>query len=242
MLSPRISTQLPRLLHLSAIHPAISPARSHYSMVPDTLSVADIATLPALYKSKSIHASTTNPKSPYIDHISLIKHDITRLSVSCIVNAANSKLLGGGGVDGAIHRAAGPELLSACQPLHGCKTGSAKITPAFRLSAKHVVHAVGPVYDSVRAAESERLLRGAYRASLDLARDHGCESIAFSTISTGVYGYPIELATEVVLDEVRNWLSQNEASVVQRIVFCVFSDEDEAVYLDTLPKYFPPGA
>jgi O-acetyl-ADP-ribose deacetylase len=147
--------------------------------------------------------------------------DITTLDVDAIVNAANSSLLGGGGVDGAIHRAAGPELLAQCRTLGGCATGSAKITRGYRLPAKHVIHAVGPVWSGGAAGE-ERLLASCYRTALTLANDHGLSSIAFPAISTGVYRFPADRAARVAVDAVVSNLTTNRGSC-QRVVFCCFA-------------------
>src|SRR5579871_6724994 len=131
-----------------------------------------------------------------------ISGDITRLQVDAIVNAANTSLLGGGGVDGAIHRAAGPELVEACRKLHGCKTGDAKATPGFRLPAKWVFHAVGPVWNGGEHHEDE-LLAGCYRRALELAREHNVRSIALPAISTGIYGFPANRAAHIAVDTVK---------------------------------------
>jgi O-acetyl-ADP-ribose deacetylase (regulator of RNase III) len=146
--------------------------------------------------------------------------DITRLEVDAIVNAANTSLLGGGGVDGAIHRAAGPELLAECRTLGGCPTGSARITKGYRLPARHVIHAVGPVYRDGKHGEPE-LLASCYRESLMLAEAAGCKSVAFPAISCGVYGYPIEAATAIAVREVKAF----KARSVERVVFACFSQE-----------------
>jgi O-acetyl-ADP-ribose deacetylase len=159
--------------------------------------------------------------------MSVVQADITRLEVYAIVNAANESLLGGGGVDGAIHRAAGPELLAECRKLDGCPTGLAVMTAGYRLPAQHVVHAVGPVYRDGRHGEPE-LLRSCYRESLRLAADAGLRSIAFPCISTGVYRYPIQEACDIAVSTVAAWLG--EYSAPQTVVFCCFSEDDAASY------------
>ncbi|KQV52852.1 RNase III inhibitor [Pelomonas sp. Root1217] len=163
--------------------------------------------------------------------IRAIQANITTLAVDAIVNAANSSLLGGGGVDGAIHRTAGPELLEACRKLRGCKTGQAKITPGFRLPASHIIHTVGPVWQGGAKGE-EDLLRSCYVACLTIARDQGLQSIAFPSISTGAYGYPIRLAAKVAVQCIRQWLHENDLPA--EVTVCCFSEQDLAVYLAAL--------
>ncbi len=153
------------------------------------------------------------------DRIEIIEGDITTLDVDAIVNAANRSLLGGGGVDGAIHRAAGPELKQACAALGGCETGEAKITPGFRLKARHVIHTVGPVWGGGERGE-DRLLASCYRNSLTLASERGLASIAYPAISTGAYGFPPERAALIAVRTVAAALSQ--AASIERVVFCCF--------------------
>ncbi|MCW1923568.1 O-acetyl-ADP-ribose deacetylase [Luteolibacter arcticus] len=156
-----------------------------------------------------------------------IQANITTLAVDAIVNAANSSLLGGGGVDGAIHRAAGQDLVSECRLLGGCKTGEAKITKGYRLPAKHIIHTVGPVWRGGNNGESE-LLANCYANSMKLVREHGLTSVAFPSISTGIYGYPIEKAAQVAVTTVKRFLAESGAAV--DVTFCCFSQPDLEVY------------
>src|SRR6516164_3982142 len=154
-------------------------------------------------------------------HIEALEIDITRLGVDAIVNAANPSLLGGGGVDGAIHRAAGPELLAECRTLGGCETGSAKITGGYRLPAKHVIHAVGPVWSGGRKGEDE-LLASCYRTSLELAATHRLASLAFPAISTGVYRFPPDRAARIAVGTVAAELA-GSATGIERVVMCCYA-------------------
>ncbi len=169
--------------------------------------------------------------------IEIIKGDITKLEVDAIVNAANNSLLGGGGVDGAIHRAAGPKLLEECRGLKGCETGQAKITKGHNLPAKYVIHTVGPVWHGGKNNEEE-LLKNAYGNSLKLAKEKGLKTIAFPGISTGVYAFPLEKAADIAIKEVTDFLKKDDT--LEKVIFVQFSDKAYKLYeekLNTNPYY-----
>ena len=162
--------------------------------------------------------------------LELVQGDITEQDVGAIVNAANSSLLGGGGVDGAIHRAGGPEILAECRELGGCATGDAKITTGGRLKAAYVVHAVGPIYWQEGSERAEELLASAYRRSLEVAQEHGVQSVAFPAISTGAYGYPMDEGARVALQTVIDYLSAQEDNGIRLVRFVLFSKQAYQVF------------
>ena len=161
------------------------------------------------------------------DRIRLVQGNITKCEVDAIVNAANESLLGGGGVDGAIHRAAGPQLLAECRTLCGCRTGKAKITQAYSIPVKYVIHTVGPIYHGGTTGEAE-LLASCYRQSLELAREHECRTVAFPAISCGVYGYPIAEAARIAIGTIREFLAEND--LPERVLLVLFSASDFDAY------------
>ena len=169
--------------------------------------------------------------------IVLKQGDITKLAVDAIVNAANESLLGGGGVDGAIHRAAGPELLEECRQIGGCPTGEARITKGYRLPAKHVIHTVGPIWRGGDNNERE-LLASAYRSSLELARAHGLKSIAFPAISTGVYGFPKDEAARIAVSTVRDFVSEHPEAL-DLVIFCCFDESCMQAHRVALQELWP---
>lgn len=166
-----------------------------------------------------------------MENIELVRSDITTLHVDAVVNAANTSLLGGGGVDGAIHRASGPELLEECKKLNGCPTGEARITGGYLLPAKYVIHTVGPVWYG-GANNEEQLLASCYTRSLALAVEHGIKSIAFPNISTGVYRFPKIRAAEIAIHEVSTFLKKHKA--IKKVIFAVFDEENYQIYMEKL--------
>ncbi|GJE99917.1 A1pp-domain-containing protein [Phanerochaete sordida] len=208
------------------------------------LPLAEVPTLRQLYRLGKLApadpaALRYKHAGNLLDRVSLYQGTITALEVDAIVNAANRSLLGGGGVDGAIHAAAGRKLLAECRTLHGCATGDAKITKGYDLPAKHIIHTVGPVYSSEDSEYCADLLASCYRRSMEIAAAKSLKHIAFPSISTGVYGYPVEDATHVALDEVRNFLTSETGSQIERVIFVVWSDHDKEIYEDILPLYYP---
>jgi len=169
--------------------------------------------------------------------LEVIVADITGLSVDVIVNAANTSLLGGGGVDGAIHRAAGPDLVAECRTLHGCETGGAKITLGYRLPARHVIHAVGPVWNGGNRGE-DQALASCYRRSIELCQAHGLASIAFPAISTGVYRFPAGRAADIAVSTTVDALAT--APAVTRVIFCCFSNESAALHAQAMADVGSP--
>jgi len=207
------------------------------------LKLASIKTLKESYKAgvlRAVKSPKYPPKQAFLDRVSLWQGDITILEVDSIVNAANSRLGDGAGVNGAIQDAAGPNLLRECLTLGGCDTGLAKITKGYDLPAKHVIHAVGPVYSPRDADTKAAQLRSCYKTSLEIAVENELKHIAFPSLSTGIFGYPIEDATHIALDAARLFLDTPDGDKFDRVIFVVWSNKDRDVYRDLIPYYFPP--
>ncbi|KAE9398059.1 A1pp-domain-containing protein [Gymnopus androsaceus JB14] len=205
--------------------------------------LSDIRTIRELYKSSVLKSPETlryKPNSDFLNRVSLFQGDITELQVDSIVNAANKSLLGGGGVDGAIHHAAGRGLLKECRTLNGCETGFSKITGAYNLPSKRIIHTVGPVYSNHSVDLKAKQLASCYQTSLDLTVQNSLRHVAFPSISTGIYGYPIEDATHIALDVVRKHF-ESETDSTFSVIFVVWSNKDKSVYEALIPEYFPPS-
>jgi O-acetyl-ADP-ribose deacetylase len=207
------------------------------SMASRLVKLDNMPSVSTLYRYQELVPSSktdlAEPNQEFNDKVCTLQADITKLEIDAIVNAANNSLLGGGGVDGAIHRAAGRGLYAECKTLNGCDTGSAKITDGYNLPAQKVIHTVGPIYNGDE--ESEPLLRGCYETSLQLAADNDCKSIAFSAISTGVYGYPSAKAARVAITSTLAFLKKPDGKKLDKIVFCNFLDKDVNAYARILP-------
>ncbi len=224
------------------------------------ITAADIPTLTRLYEQGKLSRSppgtplfgattgsssgtttgTPAPSKNLNDRVGLIRGDITTLAVDAIVNAANRSLLGGGGVDGAVHRRAGYGLYEECRHLGGCETGSAKITNGYNLPSGKVIHAVGPVYDPSDHARSERLLTGCYTRSLELAAENACRTIAFSSLSTGIYGYPSRDAAPAALCAIRAFLTGPRGDAIDKVVIVTYEMKDVEAYNEFIPYAFLP--
>ncbi|KAF9524841.1 hypothetical protein CPB83DRAFT_860569 [Crepidotus variabilis] len=208
------------------------------------ISLGSIKTIAELYKitpSVIRRAEVARYKpSRAVERVSLFQGDITKLKIDAIVNAANRSLLGGGGVDGAIHNAAGPKLLDECRTLNGCETGKSKITKGYDLPARHIIHTVGPIYSEKDKDEKAEQLASCYETCLEVAIENEVRHVAFCSISTGIYSYPIVAATRIALETARDVLDSEKGSKIERIIFVVWSDKDKNVYQTLIPEYFPP--
>lgn len=197
--------------------------------------VAQLYRLKRLSPPSTTSGTSTTPSQTLNNKICFFRGDITKLKVDAIVNAANQYLRGGGGVDGAIHRAAGPGLLEECVALGSCKTGNAKISNGYNLPCKKIIHAVGPVYNHLRVEKCAGWLASCYTTSLQLAADNECKSVAFSSISTGVYGYPSQDAASIATKTVRGFLEGTDGDKIDSVIFCTFEVKDVFAYNDWIP-------
>ncbi|KAF6757066.1 A1pp-domain-containing protein [Ephemerocybe angulata] len=216
------------------------------TLADDMVRVSSIPTLGQMYKDGLLKAAAKEKVKRSVDkalleRVSLFRGDIVKLEVDSIVNAANKSLLGGGGVDGAIHAAAGPKLVAECRQLNGCETGQSKITRGYNLPSAHVIHTVGPVYGLPDIETKAAQLASCYKTSLQLAVENSLKHIAFPCISTGIYGYPIEDATHIALKTVRDFIESEEGSKLERVIFVIWTPRDKGVYETLLPEYFPPA-
>eukprot|EP01112_Ceratiomyxa_fruticulosa_P007144 TRINITY_DN1845_c0_g1_i3.p1 TRINITY_DN1845_c0_g1~~TRINITY_DN1845_c0_g1_i3.p1 ORF type:complete len:354 (-),score=78.96 TRINITY_DN1845_c0_g1_i3:99-1160(-) len=192
------------------------------------------------YKPPNPHDIVFPPNKQFNKKLSLWQGDITRLEIDAIVNAANRGCLGGGGVDGAIHGAAGDGLYNECRTLGGCPTGFAKITRGYDLPSKYVIHTVGPIISMSPSKKDEALLASAYKSCLDIVKEFEIKTVAFCGVSTGVYNYPRESAARTALTTIRNWLEQPENfDSIDKIIICTFTSSDQYSYIDTMPLFFP---
>ncbi|KAF7773268.1 hypothetical protein Agabi119p4_5435 [Agaricus bisporus var. burnettii] len=201
------------------------------------------STVRQLFNNRVIRESqkvdNIKPNELLLDKVSVCRGDITVIDVDAIVNAANESLLGGGGVDGAIHRAAGPELLKECRLLNGCDIGDAKITKGYKLPARHIIHTVGPVYHSEYEDTIAGQLASCYKRSLEVAVEKGLKSIAFPCISTGIFGYPNMKAAKIALTEIRRFLESDIGKQIEQVVFVVFLERDDKTYKELIPQIYP---
>jgi len=205
----------------------------------------DVLTIRELYQDRVLAPPSDTdheiaPSQDLNNRVGLIRANIANLELDAIVNAANTSLLGGGGVDGVIHRAAGPDLLEECETLEGCETGNAKVTSAYRLPCKIIIHAVGPIAWKHSTEERSALLASCYTRSLELLVEHNLKTIAFPCISTGIYGYPPSEAAEVAASTVRNYLESEAGKEIEMVAFVMFESKDWNAYKDAIPKHFPP--
>ncbi|KAK9480810.1 hypothetical protein V1514DRAFT_324522 [Lipomyces japonicus] len=207
-----------------------------------SIELANIPTLTQLYKRGIVQNSSVPlfaPSKLINDRVSIYRGDITKIKTDAIVNAANNALRNGSGVNGAIHDAAGPQLAYECEKLDGCATGDAKLTEAYSLPSKFIIHTVGPIFHNHSPEKSQSLLASCYSRSLQVAKDNDLRSVAFSSISTGIFGYPFHEAAATALLTTRKFFEENPENKIDRVVFVLFSASDEQTYKHLITQYFP---